>query len=103
MISVLIPAYNEADRITATICAVRDLAEQIQVVVVDDGSTDDTATRAEAAGADVVLRQANAGKGAALQAAYEISSGDTLLLLDADLGASAREARLLLAPVLNGA
>jgi glucosyl-3-phosphoglycerate synthase len=102
MISVLIPAYNEAQRISATIRAVRDLAGVDQIVVVDDGSTDDTAAVAEAAGADIVLRQANQGKGAALQAAYQIAGGDTLLLLDADLEATAVEAGKLLAPVLEG-
>ncbi|HZT44271.1 MAG TPA: glycosyltransferase [Chthonomonadaceae bacterium] len=101
MISALIPAYNEAERIAATIRAVRPLAEEI--IVADDGSEDDTAARAEAAGADVVLRQSHQGKGAALQAAFGLSRGAVLLLLDADLGDSAAEAKKLLAPVLSGA
>jgi glycosyltransferase involved in cell wall biosynthesis len=104
MISVLIPAHNESERIAATIAAVRSLASRGrigEIVVVDDGSTDDTAARAEAAGADTVFRQDNRGKGAALQAAFALSSGDVLLLLDADLGDSAAEAEKLLAPVLS--
>ncbi len=102
MISALIPAYNEADRIAATIAAVREIAAVGEIVVVDDGSTDDTARRAEAAGADVVFRQKNSGKGHALNVALSLASGDVLLLLDADLGGSACEAEKLLPPVLSG-
>ena len=102
-VSVLIPAYNEAERIGATIAAVRLIPGVTEIVVVDDGSSDETAQRAETAGADVVLRQENRGKGAALQAAYLLSTGEILLLVDADLGASANEAALLLEPVINDA
>ena len=106
MISVLIPAYNEADRIADTLAAVRSFAEEMhirEIVVVDDGSTDETSERAQAAGADVVFRQQNSGKGAALNRALALAQGDILLLLDADLGASASEAMRLLAPVVSGA
>lgn len=100
MVSALIPAYNEADRIAATIAAIRSLTEVDEIVVVDDGSQDDTALRAEAAGADVVFRQPNQGKGSALHTALHLARGEVLLLLDGDLGDSAREAEKLLAPVL---
>ena len=106
MISVLIPAYNEADRIAATLAAVRSFAEErhiSEIIVVDDGSTDDTAARAQEAGADVVFRQTNSGKGAALNRALSLAQGDILLLLDADLGATATEAVQLLSPVVSGA
>jgi glycosyltransferase involved in cell wall biosynthesis len=103
MISALIPAYNEAARIATTVAAARRIEGVEEIVVLDDGSTDDTSICAEAAGADIVLRQKNAGKGAALQAAYQMSNGDTLLLLDADLGETASEARKLVGPILTGA
>lgn len=101
MISAIIPAYNEADRIRATIMAVRT-THVSEIVVIDDGSEDETAAEAEAAGADVVYRQPNRGKGAALRTGFELSSGEILLLLDADLGGSAAEAEKLLGPVLSG-
>ena len=103
MISVLIPAYNEAERIAATVAAVRKIPGISEILVVDDGSTDDTAKRAERAGADTVLRQANQGKGAALDVAFALACGDILLLLDADLGDTAQEAAKLLEPVRHGA
>lgn len=102
MISVLIPAYNEAERIGATITAVRSFLRDGEIIVVDDGSSDQTAQIADANGATCVFRQSNQGKGAALQAALALSQGDIVLLLDADLGDTAREAELLLLPVKNG-
>ena len=104
MVSVLIPAYNESARIGSTIHAVRqvDVEDMIEIIVVDDGSVDGTAEAAEAAGADTVLRQRHAGKGAALRSAFALGCGGTLVLLDADLGDTASEAGKLLAPILCG-
>jgi glycosyltransferase involved in cell wall biosynthesis len=103
MISVLIPAFNESERIAATLAALRELPLDTEIIVVDDGSQDDTARIADEAGATLVLRQENQGKGAALQRALHFATGDILLLLDADLGDSAREATKLLEPVLSSA
>lgn len=101
---VLIPAHDEADRIAETVRAARGIAGVGLVVVVDDGSRDSTAVRAEAAGAEVVRLERNVGKGAALDAglARVRDRADALLLLDGDLGESAAQGALLLAPVLAG-
>jgi glycosyltransferase involved in cell wall biosynthesis len=102
-IAALIPAHDEARSIAATVCAVRGIPGVTRVVVVDDASDDDTAMLAEGAGAKVVRMNHNAGKGAALEAgAKRIANADIVLLLDGDLGDSAAEASLLLAPVLAG-
>lgn len=98
----IIPAHNEADVIADTIRGVMDIPEVSQIVVVDDGSTDNTAGIASAAGAQVIQLPRNLGKGGALNKAMEQTQGDVLLLLDADLGRSAKEATALLAPVLAG-
>jgi len=100
----LIPAHNEAERIGATVAGARAVPAIDRVVVIDDGSTDDTARVAEAAGAEVVRSAANRGKGGALQAGLDVIREDTdvLVLLDADLGETAGEAALLLWPVLDG-
>jgi glycosyltransferase involved in cell wall biosynthesis len=100
----LIPAHNEADLIGETVTALRTLQNIACLLVVDDGSTDATAQRATDAGAQVVRLERNAGKGAALaRGVAELKALDLLnhplLLLDADLGATATEARRLLAPV----
>ena len=68
----LIPGYQEGPRIAAVVSAA---ALHLPVVVVDDGSTDDTAAQAEAAGATVLVQRPNAGKGAALRAGFRYALG----------------------------
>jgi len=64
---VLVPAHNESTRIGAVITAA---LRRLPVLVVDDGSTDDTAGVAEGAGATVIVQAPNQGKGAALRAGF---------------------------------
>jgi glycosyltransferase involved in cell wall biosynthesis len=81
---VLIPAHNEGPRIAAV---VRDSLAHLPVLVVDDGSTDDTTARAEEAGATVLRQVPNQGKGAALRAGFRwaVEQGyDGVLTLDGD-------------------
>lgn len=101
---VLLPAYMEASRIAATVMAARVLPGVDRVLVIDDGSTDDTAGQAECAGAEVIRLAENAGKGAALRAGLAACPGqpdDIILLLDADLGDTAGEAAQLLVPIVT--
>lgn len=80
----LIPAYNEAQRIAPVIAAT---LKHLPALVVDDGSRDDTAALAEAAGATVLRQIPNQGKGAALRAGlrWALAHGhDSVLTLDAD-------------------
>lgn len=102
-VSAIIPAFNEENRVAATIraCAATGLIDQ--VIVVDDGSTDRTAHVSTAAGADVVVRLAkNRGKGEALKQGARAAGGDVLCFVDADLGESAFEFVKLIRPVLEG-
>ncbi len=99
MISVLIPAFNEADCIAATVQAAWQLEGVSQVIVIDDGSSDQTAETAQQAGALVKRLEQNQGKGAALNAGAALIENEIILLLDADLGATARKAAPLLPPV----
>lgn len=102
-VAVLIPAHNEADAVAETVRAALSVEGVTRVVVVDDGSDDDTALLAERAGAKVVRMFGSAGKGGALEAgAKRVENADVVLLLDADLASSACEATKLLAPVLAG-
>ncbi|HEX8938716.1 MAG TPA: glycosyltransferase family 2 protein [Candidatus Limnocylindrales bacterium] len=80
----LIPAHDEAPRIGAV---VRAAAAHLPVLVIDDGSSDDTAAVAEAAGAHVLVQRPNQGKGAALRAGFRwaLAAGcDAVVTLDAD-------------------
>ena len=80
----LIPGYEEGPRIGAVVEAA---SRHLPVLVVDDGSSDDTAARAEAAGATVIRQVPNQGKGAALRAGFRraLDEGwDAVLTLDAD-------------------
>ncbi|MCB0117118.1 MAG: glycosyltransferase family 2 protein, partial [Caldilineaceae bacterium] len=80
----LIPAFNEAARVAPVVEQART---HLPVLVVDDGSTDDTSTVAQAAGAIVVRQEPNQGKGTALQRGfrYALEEGfDAVLTLDAD-------------------
>jgi glycosyltransferase involved in cell wall biosynthesis len=101
-VQAIIPAYNEAERIAETVAAVRRIPGVGRVIVVDDGSEDDTASVAEEGGAEVLRLRHNRGKGAALEAGLVRADGDIVMLLDADLGATAVQAGKLLHAVLAG-
>lgn len=99
----LVPAKDRADSIAPTVAALRGLARVDRVLVVDDGSTDDTAERARAAGAEVLRLDRNRGKGGAVLAGVAAApDADIFLLIDADLATTAGAADLLLDPVLAG-
>lgn len=106
--AVIIPAKDEADRIGATVTAALALPGVDLVVVVDDGSADQTGRVARAAGARVVRHSRNRGKAAAMESGAEavrLLDGETphhLLFLDADLGETARAASPLIEPVRSG-
>lgn len=80
----VIPGYQEGPRIAAVVAAAR---QYLPVVVVDDGSTDDTAAQAEAAGATVIRQAPNQGKGAALREGFRHALEEgvrAVVTLDAD-------------------
>jgi glycosyltransferase involved in cell wall biosynthesis len=102
MTAVVIPAKDESRRIAATVAAARAIPGVETVVVVDDGSSDDTAQVAESAGAQVIRHVRNRGKAAAMTTGAAATTGDPLLFLDADLGATAAEAAALVRAVREG-
>lgn len=100
----VVPAHNESERIAATVRAIASVGAIDRVLVVDDASSDGTAELARQAGAEVLALATNLGKGGALQAGLDLvaADADVLVLLDGDLGATAAEAGVLVAPVLAG-
>ena len=100
MLSVIIPAYNEAARLPATLVRLRDYldsaGEPYQVIVVDDGSNDNTVERARETASTwpqlcVMRLPQNTGKGAAVRAGMLAASGELRLFTDADLSAPIEE------------
>ncbi len=85
-ISIIIPTYNEERAIGATVLAIQDLKLgcDVEILVVDDGSTDATAKVAQTAGAKVISHPYNIGNGAAVKTGIRNSGGDVLVFMDGD-------------------
>jgi glycosyltransferase involved in cell wall biosynthesis len=83
-VSIVIPAMNEADAIAGVVSGLRAAADWREIIVVDDGSADDTAGKAREAGACVVRHPYNKGNGAAVKTGIRRASGDYVLIIDAD-------------------
>ncbi|ADO42111.1 glycosyltransferase family 2 protein [Ketogulonicigenium vulgare] len=87
-LSIIIPAYNEQAGIAAALAELGDhiltAVPDAEVIVVDDGSTDDTAAIVRADPRIRLLQQENAGHGAALNAGVAAASADVIMVLDAD-------------------
>ena len=84
-VSFVIAAYNEAPSVGRVVAGVRaHTPGLLEVLVVDDGSTDATGAEAERAGARVIRLPRNRGKGEALRAGIRASTGDVLMFIDAD-------------------
>ena len=106
-LSILMPVYNEEARLANAVKQALDVQYpcEIELVVVDDGSTDRTSQIL--AGMDnsrmrVILHERNQGKGAAIMTAVTAAEGDYLVILDADLEYSPTDIPKLLQPVLEG-
>lgn len=109
-IAAIIPAKNEADTIASTIRSARAIPHVDLIVVVDDGSSDDTQSIARAAGATVVRHPVNRGKASAMETGASVvemrdvegQAPRILLFLDADLGDTAVQVAPLVEPVASG-
>lgn len=84
-IAVVIPAYNEAEGIDVTLSDLKPFAGEFsEIIVVDDGSTDDTAKIAASHGVTVISHKRNKGYGAAIKTGVRNSSADYILIMDSD-------------------
>lgn len=107
LISIIIPAYNEARTIEKVVsrvetCALPEGFER-EIIVINDGSTDETGVLLRQCEArHRVLHTPNAGKGGAVRKGFAICSGDFIIVQDADLEQNPDEFSALLAPILQG-
>lgn len=102
-VSVIIPAFNEEKTVAHVVSVVKSLPYIGEVVVVDDGSMDQTSKFAEKAGAKVIYHMKNRGKGAAIKTGFKNSNGDIVVFLDADLkNLTQSQVRNIVDPILNG-
>ena len=107
-VSVLIAAYNEEATVAEVLRNVAETLPGAEIVVVDDGSQDATIAEVERARTDIgtnvkLLRHAvNRGKGAAVRTAIGASTGDVVVIQDADLEYDPRDIPKLLAPIVEG-
>ncbi|MEJ2313037.1 MAG: glycosyltransferase family 2 protein [Gemmatimonadales bacterium] len=103
-VSVVMPVYNERTTVEEIVRRVRGVPLEIELVVVDDGSTDGSReilqSLADAGSIDrLIFHDVNRGKGAALSTGFGAASGDAVLVQDADLEYDPQEYPLLLAPI----
>jgi glycosyltransferase involved in cell wall biosynthesis len=94
-VSVVIPAYNEGAVISEVVAALAASGPWHEIIVVDDGSKDDTASHATAAGATVVRHPYNKGNGAAVKSGIRRATGEYVLIIDGDGQHSPDDARRL--------
>ena len=106
LVTFIVPAYNEASAVEDVLFRVYDLPLRAEVIAVDDGSTDSTGQIldrfAESHGLVAVKHERNRGKGAAVRTGIAQSTGDIVLIQDADMEYDPTEVPELIRPIVDG-
>jgi glycosyltransferase involved in cell wall biosynthesis len=105
-VSVVVPVYNEVHTIRALLARIQAVPLEKETIIVDDGSTDGTRLQLQELSGEkdvrVLYHERNQGKGAALRTGFGATTGDVVLIQDADLEYNPLDYPLLLAPIFEG-
>ena len=102
-VSVIIPAYNEENTVAIVVDVIKRVPCVDEIVVVDDGSSDNTAQEAMKAGAIVISHEVNKGKGEALYTGYKNVECDIIAFIDADIhNLTVNKVASMIKPILTG-
>lgn len=102
-VSVIIPAYNEENTVAKVVEVVKKARCVDEIIVVNDGSSDNTADEASKAGAIVITHEVNKGKGQALYTGYMNAECDIIAFIDADIhNLTSNKVESMIKPILNG-
>lgn len=102
-ISVIIPCFNEYDRICQTVSLVRDWQHSCQIIVVDDGSASPSKKFLhQLKGVDLITHPTNLGKSRAIASGLKIATGNIIIFLDADLiNLTGKDLDILIKPIIH--
>jgi len=101
-VSIVIPAYNEEATVAKVVGVAMDLSYVTEVIVVDDGSYDNTANEAKFAGASVISHTTNQGKGSAIKTGFRHSKGDIVAFIDGDIyNLTHEKVHMIISPILE--
>ena len=102
-VSVIIPAFNEEDTVARVVEVVKEASFVDEIIVVNDGSADNTAEEALKAGAIVINHEKNKGKGEALRTGYNRAECDVIAFIDADIhNLTSKKVEAMIEPILLG-
>ncbi|WP_295722230.1 glycosyltransferase [uncultured Methanobrevibacter sp.] len=102
-VDAIVPAYNEEESVAHVINVIKELDYIDNVIVVNDGSTDNTEVVAIDAGAKVITHKNNQGKGAAIKTGVDVSDADVVAFIDGDIkNLSSEKVDCFIRPILEG-